>query len=177
MEDPLWWAAEFQWRGLFGGSCWNWTCVGICGTQGSSYLWYREQCLLDLLSAYLKSMAWWGEEWRAHWGGELSIPLRGQFQTFILCLGCVWGICGCPFLPKSRRQTITRRLETFVLHLQLLGTVVGDCNTHCQECYTVFIPGCGMNLYPAFLGSKFARLFLNCPELGKEPRPTKQQNS
>lgn len=89
-----------------------------------------------------------------------------------VCVG-IW--LRCPFLPKSRRQTITSYLETFVPHSQLLGIVVGDCNTHCQECHTVFIPGCGLNLYSAFLGSKLARLFLNCPELGKEPRPTKQQ--
>lgn len=134
MEDPLWWAAEFEWRGFFHSSCWNWTCVGICGIQGSSYLWYREQCLVDLLSAYLKSMAWWGGEWGAHWGGKLSVPLSGQFHMFMLCLGYVWGIwLRCPFLPKSRRQTITSYLETFVLHSQLLGIVVGDCNTHCQD--------------------------------------------
>lgn len=101
---------------------------------------------------------------------------RGQFHMFMLCLGCVWEIwLRCPFLPKSRRQTITSYLETFVLHSQLLRIVVGDCNTHCQECHTVIIPGCGLNLYSAFLGSKFARLFLNCRELGKEPRPTQQQ--
>lgn len=178
MEDPLWWAAEFEWRGFFHSSCWNWTCVGICGIQGSSYLWYREQCLVNLLSAYLKNMAWWGGEWGAHWGGKLSVPLSGQFHMFMLCLGYVWGIwLRCPFLPKSRRQTITSYLETFVLHSQLLGIVVGDCNTHCQGCHTVFIPGCGLNLYSAFLGSKFARLFLNCPKLGKEPRPTQKQDS
>lgn len=49
-----------------------------------------------------------------------------------VCVG-IW--LRCPFLPKSRRQTITSYLETFVLHSQLLGIVVGDCNTHCQECH------------------------------------------